>query len=291
MMRYEGDIYRPPSEAHSLIIQVTVGCTHNGCTFCPAYKEKRFRLKPFDRVLEELREARSFYRHVGRIFLADGDAFCMASGKITRLLESISEIFPECGRVGSYSRASQILSKSDEELAAIREAGLGILYIGAESGSDEVLRRVNKGESAMQIIEAVQKAERAGIKTSVTLISGLGGRELLLEHATKTGQLISAMNASYVGFLTLVLEPEAPLYEAVQSGAFELLSPLEVMEELEVIFEHIDCEGETVFRSNHASNWLALKGTLPQDKERMLERIRSARMNAGMFRAERQRSL
>ena len=290
-MQYEGDIYRPPSEAYSLIIQVTVGCTHNGCTFCSSFKKKKFRLKPFDTVLADLQEARRYYQRVSRVFLADGDAFCMTTEKFMRYLETIREIFPENERVGTYGRASQILRKSDEELIKLRQAGLGIIYIGAESGSDEVLRRVNKGETAQEIVQAVQKAERAGIMTSVTLISGLGGRELMVEHAVKTGELITAMNASYVGFLTLLVEPEAPLYADVLSGAFELLTPAEVMEELEIIFEHTNCTGETVFRSNHASNWLSLKGTLPQDKERMLEQVRYAKTNSGAFRAQWQRGL
>ena len=292
-MQYEGDIYRPPSEAFSLIIQVTMGCTHNRCTFCSSFKEKQFRLKPFEIVLADLREARQYYRHISRVFLADGDAFCMTTDKIMRILDAIQDVFPECERVGVYGRASQILRKSDEDLMKLRQAGLGIIYIGAESGSDEVLRRVNKGETAQEIIQAVQKAERAGILTSVTLISGLGGRELMVEHAVKTGELITAMNASYVGFLTLLLEPEAPLYADWQSGAFELLTPVEVMEELEIIFEHINCTGETVFRSNHASNWLTLKGTLPQDKDKMLEQIRYAKTNAGagVFRPQWQRGL
>jgi radical SAM superfamily enzyme YgiQ (UPF0313 family) len=282
-MHYEGDIYRPPSEAYSLIIQVTIGCTHNRCAFCSSFKEKRFRLKPFETVLADLQEARRYYKHVERVFFADGDAFCMTTDKIIRLLEAVREIFPECKRVGTYSRASQILRKSDEELIKLREMGLGIVYIGAESGSDEVLRRIDKGETVQEIVEAVRKAEKNGIKTSVTFISGLGGRELMKEHAVKTGEAIAAMGASYVGFLTLLLEPEAPLYALERSGAFELLTPPEVMEELEIILENTNCTEETVFRSNHASNWLTLKGDLPRDKERMLEQVRHAKANAGMF--------
>ena len=285
-MQYEGDIYRPPSEAYSLIVQVTVGCTHNGCTFCPSYKGKRFRLKPFETVLEDLLEARKHYRHVGRVFFADGDAFCMSTEKFLRLLDAVRNIFPECGRVGVYGRASQILRKSEDELVRLRTSGLGIIYIGAESGCDEVLRRVNKGETPQQIVQSVHKAEQAGIVTSVTLISGLGGRVLMADHAVKTGELISEMGASYVGFLTLLLEPEAPLYADAQSGSFELLTPLEVMEELEVIFEHTNCTKETVFRSNHASNLLALKGTFPHDKEKMLEEIRYAKSNTSALRPQ-----
>ena len=290
-MNYEGDIYRPPSEAHSLIVQVTVGCTHNGCTFCPSYKEKRFRLKPFEIVLADLQEARQYYRRVRRVFLADGDAFCMTTDKIARILGTVRDIFPECERVGVYGRASQILRKSEDELKKLLEMGLGIIYIGAESGSDEVLLRIKKGESAKEIIDAVRKAESSGIKTSVTLISGLGGRELMADHAVKTGEMISAMGASYVSFLTLLVEREAPLYAQVKSGEFELLSPQEVMEELEIVFDHTNCSTETIFRSNHASNWLALKGVLPQDKERMLEQIRQAKTNASAFRLQSQRRL
>ena len=290
-MHYEGDIYRPPSEAYSLIIQVTVGCTHNGCTFCSMYKADRFKVKPFETVMSDLLEARSCYRHVERIFFADGDALCLTTDKLARLLDAVRQIFPECTRVGIYSRASQILRKSDDELIRLRDMGLGIIYIGAESGSDEVLRRINKGETAQQMIEAVQKAEKVGIPTSVTFISGLGGRELMSEHAVKTGEMISAMGASYVGFLTLLVEPEASLYAEIRSGTFEQLTPLEVIDEQELILEHTNCAAKTVFRSNHASNWLVLKGTLPQDKGRLLEQIRAAKKDAGALRTEGQRRL
>ena len=290
-MKYEGDIYRPPSEAYSLIVQVTVGCTHNKCTFCPMYKAKKFRMKPLEEVIEDLSEARRYNRRVERIFFADGDALCMKTDRFLRLLDAAGEIFPECARVGVYSRAGHILNKSSEELSALRDKGLGIVYIGAESGSGEVLRRVDKGESAEDIVKAVRKAESAGIMASVTFISGLGGRELMQEHAVKTGEMISGMGASYVGLLTLMLDPAAPIYKDVRSGAFEQLTPLEVIDELETIIEHTDCVKETVFRSNHASNWLILKGTLPQDKGRMLEQIRFAKTESGTLRAEGQRRL
>ena len=290
-MHYEGDIYRPPSEAYSLIVQVTVGCTHNGCTFCPSYKAKNFRMKPFETVMEDLREARSYYQRVERVFFADGDAFCMTTEKLMRLLDAVRELFPECRRVGSYSRAAQILKKSDNELEELLKAGLGIVYIGAESGSNEVLRRVNKGETAEQIIEAVQKAEQAGMQASVTFISGLGGRELISEHAVKTGEMISAMGASYVGLLTLLLTPETPLYADVKSGKFLQLSPFEAVEELEIMLENSNCEKETILRSNHPSNWLELRGTLPHDKERLLDQIRRAKTDASMLRTGRYRQL
>ena len=290
-MHYEGDIYRPPSEAYSLIIQATVGCTHNGCTFCSMYKADTFKIKPFDIVLADLNEARSFYKHVERIFLADGDALCMSTDELLRLTEAVRQIFPECTRVGIYGRAKHVLGKSESELKSLRDMGLGIIYIGAESGSEEVLRRINKGDTAQQMIDAVRKVESVGIQTSVTFISGLGGKELMREHAVKTGEMISAMGASYVGFLTLLVEPTAPLYADIQSGAFRQLTPLEVLEEQGIVLEHTSCTSETVFRSNHASNWLELKGTLPKDKERMLKQIDAAQKNAGALRNENQRRL
>jgi len=291
IMRYEGDIYRPPSEAYSLIIQATIGCTHNACTFCESFKAKKFRLKPYEAVLEDLQEARRYYRRVERVFFADGDALCMTAEKFLRLLGAVRELFPECERVGVYGRASNILSKSAGELEQLRDAGLGIVYIGAESGSDEVLRRVNKGESTGQIIESVQKAENAGIQTSVTFILGLGSTELMAEHAAKTGEMISAMGASYVGLLTLLLSPAAPLYSDTLTGKFTLLSPLETVDELEIILEHTNCEKETILRSNHASNWLVLKGTLPHDKERMLSQIRAAKTDSSVLRSGKHRRL
>lgn len=290
-MHYEGDIYRPPSEAYSLIVQATVGCTHNKCTFCPNYKAEQFRLKPFEVVLEDLMEARAYYRHVERVFFADGDVFCLTTEKLMRMLDAVRNIFPECSRVGVYSRASQILKKSDDDLRSLLDAGLGILYIGAESGSDEVLRRVNKGETVQDIIEAVQKAESAGMKTSVTFISGLGGKELAAEHAVKTGEMISAMGAAYVGLLTLMLMPQAPIYADVQSGKFVQLTPLEALDELEIMLENTNCAKETIFRSNHASNWLELKGTFPHDKGRLIEQIRRAKAEPHMLKADSRRRL
>jgi radical SAM superfamily enzyme YgiQ (UPF0313 family) len=255
------------------------------------YKEKKFALKPFETVLADIHEARRYNRRVERIFFADGDALCMSTNKFSRLLDAVREIFPECERVGAYSRSAHILNRSGEELELLRDKGLGIIYIGAESGSDEVLRRVQKGEEAGRITEAVRKAESAGIKTSVTFISGLGGRELLAEHAVKTGEMISSMGASYVGLLTLIVDPAAPIYSQMHSGEFEQLAPHEVMDELEMILENSNCEKETVFRSNHASNWVILKGTLPYDKERMIEQVRFAKTGTGALRKENQRRL
>ena len=278
-MRYIGDVYRPPSEARSLIVQVTLGCTHNSCTFCTMYKTKKFRLRPFDEVIADFETARQYYPYpyVKRIFLADGDALCMATDKLLRILDKACELFPECTRVGLYSRSSHILRKSESELERLKSAGLGIVYVGAESGSGEVLRLINKKETPEQIVEAVRKAENAGIETSVTFVSGLGGRPLMERHAIETGKMIGEMGATYVGLLTLILEPGAPMYDDMIAGRFTPLSAREIIEELELILDNADCSGECVFRSNHASNLLSLKGTLPQDKARLLALVRSVK--------------
>lgn len=285
-MRYHGSVYRPPSEANSLIIQVTLGCTHNSCTFCPMFSDKRFRIVPFDEVMANLKEARCEYSYVRRIFFADGNSLCLTNEKLLPLMEAAKAIFPECERISVYARAENVLRKTDEELLELKAAGLGIVYIGAESGSDEVLKRVNKGETAAQMIEAVHRAEALGIKTSVTFISGLGGKELMEEHAIKTGEMIAEMGASYVGLLTLMLAPGTPLFKELMAGKFKQLSQPEVAKELELILTHADCKSPCVLRSNHASNRLVLAGTLPNDRERLLEQVRRAQTSEDGLRSK-----
>lgn len=286
-MRYEGSVYRPPSEARSLIIQVTIGCSHNTCTFCPMYSDKKFRVRSFEEVFADLKEARRSQAHVERIFFADGDALCLSTDKLLSLLGAVRAIFPECTRVSVYGRADNILRKSDDELRQLRDAGLGIIYVGAESGSAEVLRRVHKSETPEDIIKAVQRAENAGIPVSVTFISGLGGRKLMEEHAVETGKMISQMGASYVGLLTLMLAPGTPMNEDVISGKFEQLTMDEVLKELELILNNADCKKDCVIRSNHASNRLVIKGTLPHDRERLLAQVHKAMHDEKMLRPDR----
>ena len=291
-MRYEGDIYRPPSEAYSLLIQVTIGCSHNKCAFCSMFKEKRFRVRKFEEIAQDLRECRSRYSRIDRIFLCDGDAMCLAAEKLMAILELIRKLFPECRRVGIYSRSRGILDKTDDELRALADAGLGIAYIGAESGSAEVLSRMCKGETIEDITSAVQKAEANGIRTSVTFISGLGGRELMQEHAAATGRVIGEMGASYVSLLTLMVERPAPIYEEIRSGRFQLLSAVEVLEETKLILENVpDDMKPCVFRSNHASNYVSLRGDLPTDKERMIAQLDAALADNGLIKNERFRML
>lgn len=290
-MRYEGSIYRPPSEAYSLIVQVTIGCTHNKCRFCSMFKDKKFRIRDVEEVIEDLESARRYYRHVEKIFLADGDALCLSNAKLGVILDAISRLFPECERVAVYGTPKDVLMKSEDELNELKAKGIGIVYIGAESGSQEVLDRMDKGATREEIIEAVQKIERVGIKASVTFISGLGGRELLQKHALDTASMISEMGASYVGLLTLMVDPSAEIYDDINSGRFQLLSAEEVLEETYMMIENINLNKKCVFRSNHASNYVSLKGDLPNDKEKMLRDLKRAMENAGLIKSESFRAL
>ena len=290
-MRYEGDIYRPPSEAYSLLVQVTIGCSHNKCTFCNMYKEKQFRVRKQEEVLEDLAWAREHYRSVERIFLCDGDALCLANRKLLVILDYIRQHFPECERVTTYGRATDVLRKTDEELRELREHGIEMVYLGAESGSQKVLEKINKGETREELIEGVQRLEAAGIKTSVTFISGLAGPDDWEEHAVETGRMIAEMNASYVSLLTLMLQPPAPLLEDYRQGRFKLLTPEEVLAETCLMLQYAKPSKSCVFRSNHASNYVSLRGNLPEDNDSMIAALKRCMEDRGLLKDERFRML
>ena len=289
-MRYYGAVYRPPSEAYSLIVQVTYGCSHNTCAFCSMYKEKRFALRPLEEVLEDFRIARQTYRHVDKVFLADGDALVRKASELYTILDTSRELFPECERVTSYASPASIRIRTDEELQTLRAKGLTMVYMGLESGSDEVLKLMRKGHLAAEIIEMGQKVRRNGIALSVTAITGLGGPELLERHAIETAKAFNAMNPEYIGMLTLMVEPGTPLYDWVRDGEFQLLTQPQVLRETRLLVENLDSPG-SVFRMNHASNYLVLKGTLNQDKGAMLRTIDAAEHDLSRLRPESWRGL
>ena len=289
-MRYYGAVYRPPSEAYSLIVQVTYGCSHNTCAFCSMYKEKRFALRPLEEVLEDFHMARQRYRHVDKVFLADGDALVRKASELYTILDTVWELFPECQRVTSYASPASIRIRTDEELQTLRAKGLTMVYMGLESGSDEVLKLMRKGHSAAEIIEMGQKVRRNGIALSVTAITGLGGPELLEQHAIETARAFNAMNPEYIGMLTLMVEPGTPLYDWVHDGKFQLLTQPQVLEETRLLVENLDSPG-SVFRMNHASNYLVLKGTLNGDQEAMLRTIDAAEHDLSRLRPESWRGL
>lgn len=289
-MRYIGNIYRPPSEAYSLIVQMTVGCSHNRCAFCDMYTDKHFFVRSVEDVLADFAWCRRQYRHIGRVFLADGDALMASSEDLLRVLTYIRREIPECERVTCYASPKSILLKTDEELRALRAANLQMVYMGLESGSDAVLRRMRKGCSAEQIVAAAQKVRSANIALSVTAISGLGGRELWEEHAEQTGRVLSAMKAEYIGLLTLMVEPGTAAAQWVRQGSLTLLTPREVLEETYMLLEHTDSEG-SVFRMNHASNYLNLRGTLNRDRPAMLRQLRAGMEGSAALKDENWRAL
>ena len=289
-MRYYGAVYRPPSEAYSLIVQVTYGCSHNTCAFCSMYKEKRFALRPLDEVLEDFHIARQTYRHVDKVFLADGDALVRKASELYTILDTIRELFPECQRVTSYASPASIRIRTDEELQTLRAKGLTMVYMGLESGCDEVLKLMRKGHMSDEIVTMGQKVRRNGIALSVTAITGLGGPELLEQHAIETAKAFNAMNPEYIGMLTLMVEPGTPLYDWVRDGKFQLLTQPQVLRETRLLVENLDSPG-SVFRMNHASNYLVLKGTLNQDKEVMLRTIDAAEHDLSRLRPEEWRGL
>lgn len=245
-MEYEGIVYRPPSEARSLIIQVTIGCAHNTCTFCNMYKEKTFRIRRMDEILADLEEVshNRYAPYIERVFLADGDALVIKTEDLLTILEEVRRLFPGVKRVASYGTAQDILRKTEEDLRKLREAGLGIVYVGAESGDNEILEYIHKGVTAEEVIAAGQKLKRCGIQTSVTLISGLGGRGRVRQHALSCARLVTEMNPEYASFLTLRLYEGTPMYADVVEGRFARITPDEIMDEMEIFLKHVDSPGD-----------------------------------------------
>lgn len=308
------------------------------------FKDKAFRVRPQEEIIEDLEDARKYYPRVEKIFLCDGDALCLSSSRLLPILDGIKRLFPECKRVGIYASAKDILRKTEDELRQLKKAGLGILYIGGESGSQKVLDLIHKDVTAKELIEAVQRAEGCGLTTSVTFISGITGQEgagleeasklekvdqlegmmekgftgregdatrgsandmakyvdadevcdklpLWQEHAIETGKVISKMNASYVSFLTLMLEPGAELYDAYTKGIFMPMKAEEILGEAYLMIKNACPTKTCVFRSNHASNYVSLKGNLPEDRQMLLKKLEIALENTGLIKDERFRAL
>ncbi|RME28814.1 MAG: radical SAM protein [Deltaproteobacteria bacterium] len=269
----EPPVYRPPSEANSLILQATRGCSHNECAFCVAYQQVRFRARPLGQVLEEIDWVGANMSGVRRAFLADGDAFVLSSSRLLPILERLYEKLPALERVSIYASPQNIAAKSDAELKRLRRAGLGLLYFGLESGDDDVLRRIRKGATARQMIDQCIRAQEAGFDLSVTVILGLAGPKGSRRHAEATARALDAICPRWASALTLMLAPRKPSYQRVYGEPdWRPLSPWEALRECRWLIENMNADGIT-FRSNHASNYLALKGQLSADKKRLLETI------------------
>ncbi|AFQ46399.1 radical SAM protein [Desulfosporosinus meridiei] len=269
-MFYEGKIFRPPSEAKSVILQISVGCKHNACTFCTMYKDKSFRIRSRAEIKEILSVAQAEEPDAERVFLADGDAIALNTDLLTEILDQLYQRFPHLKRVGIYGGPKDILAKSSEELAALKAHGLNIVYLGVESGNEDILRSVCKGVTTNQMIAAGQKVKASGLTLSCTVITGLGGKALSHEHAIDTAHVISQIDPQYLAALTLMIDGDAPLAKAIKDGSFQLLSPFESLKELRTMLGNLKVSN-CIFRSNHASNYLSLRATLPDDRDELLQ--------------------
>ncbi len=274
-MHYEGTCIRPPPEADSILLQVTVGCSHNKCTFCGTYKAKRFRIKDNDIILSDIRFASEYMKRQDRVFLMDGDALIVPQKRLMWILERIREHLPWVKRVGSYANTKSIGMKSSRELTELRENGLGMLYLGVETGHDEIRKKINKGSTAQQCLEMGKRVKDAGIELTVTLLLGIAGKEKSLDHARATGELISAMDPDYASALTVMLIPGTPLWEEYERGDFEMPDEREVLIEMKEMITHttLSC---ALFSSNHASNYLSVRAWLPEGKQELLGLIDAA---------------
>ncbi len=274
---YIPPVYRPPSEAESLILPVTNGCSWNKCTFCEMYTapQKRFRPRNEEEVLESIRRCREeFGSSVRRIFLADGDAMTLSTRRLVTVLEAIKRELPSVHRISSYCLPRNLRKKSVEEIKELAALGLSLVYVGAESGDDEVLEKVNKGETFATTLDALQKLGEAGIKRSVMILNGLGGQALSRQHAMNSAALMNAAQPEFVATL-VVSFPQGEERLRGNFPGWEPLSILGLMQEMELFISELELK-RTVFRSDHASNWLILKGTLGADKERLLQELRTA---------------
>ncbi len=274
MLNYDSPLYRPPSEAQSLIFQVTLGCSFNECSFCDMYRSKEYSERSWDEVKLEIDMMAKQLPDTARIFLADGDALNLSTDYMIKIVKYLYEKFPNLERVSCYAMPMNVLKKTPEELKQMFDAGLKMFYLGIESGSDIVLKKVTKGALGETIIKSVKKAKDAGYTMSCMIILGLGGKKYSKEHIKGTAEVINASTPHYLGALTLYLENGIKNeFLTKYNGEFVALSDDEALNELEELINQIDVKDEIIFRTNHGSNAYTIKGTFPQDKDAMLEKI------------------
>ena len=290
-MRYEGQIYRPPSEADAYILQATIGCSWNHCTYCDMYREKAFRVRDLDEMLADIRTARrSFGDNVTKVFVADGDALVLDLPHWEAILPACRDAFPRMKRVSAYATAMNVNDKRVDDLKRLRELGLSLLYMGPETGDDVTFKRIAKGSSFDEHVEAARRAHEAGMKVSAIFLLGAGGTERSKEHAEGSAKLITEMDPEFVSALTLTVIPGTPIDKMQAQGKFTLPTVTRMLEELRTIVAEAS-PTDAVFRTNHASNYLPLAGRLPQDRERIVEALDKALAGEISLRPESSRGL
>lgn len=277
---YNEPVFRPPSEANSLILQPTIGCSWNRCAFCEMYTSKKFRVRDIEEVKDEMQSMVPYADHVRKVFLADGNAMVLSSEYLLELLDELKNVFPRLSRVSAYAIPKDLLGKTDEELSAIREAGLALIYVGIESGDDEVLQMVKKGETFATSVKGLQRSKKAGIKSSVMILNGLGGKKYSEQHALNSAKVVNAVQPEFLSTLVLSYPHGPDHFKKRFQGEFEPCEIPDLLNELKVFLSHTELE-QTVFRSDHASNYLILKGTLGREKDRMLKEIDDALEDPG----------
>ncbi len=276
---YQTPVFRPPAEAYSLLVQVTLGCSHNRCLFCAMYKNKEYRVRRCEDIAAELESAAHFYRlhgeKVRKVFLCDGDALSAPTGLLVETLKRIHCLFPSVKRVGVYASARNVLEKTEEELTLLSSLKLSIAYLGLESGSDEVLKLTAKGNTAAEALEAAERLRRTGWQLSVIVMLGLGGRACIPDHRSETAKITSRMAPDFLSFLTTIPVPGTPYSALIDKGRIQPLTTRELLEEELFLVEHFEPAGsKTIFRANHVSNQLPLEGILPRDRSKLAETLK-----------------
>jgi len=275
MIAYEGTLYRPPSEADSLILQATIGCSYNECTFCAMYRDKRFRVRKLEDLAREIDWAAASAPFVRKVFLADGDALIAKASFLEALLDKLHAAFPQLARVSCYASPQSLQVRKSEEMERLREKGLSLYYLGIESGHDGVLEKLAKGVDSAEMVRVANKAQDAGVKLSTMILLGAGGRSLSKEHARESARVVNEIQPRFVSTLVMTPVPSTPLWESDQRGEVDHLNEIELTAELREFVANLELRA-SVFRSNHASNRLALAGTLSKDKQALLAQLDQA---------------
>lgn len=290
MIEYDPPVYRPPGEWRSFLVQATIGCSHNGCTFCGMYKGKKFRIRPMDDIIGDIREAAAFYNQYEKVFLCDGDAIVMKTEDLLEIIGEIKKDFPHCRLISTYAGPRSTLSKTPEELKILHEAGLGRAYLGIETGMETLLKSTNKGVSRAEMLEAGLRLRNAGIDLWGIILIGLGGKPLSIENARETAKLINEMQPNHLSAMNYTPVEGTKLGNQALRGEFQVLSAKESLMETAELIRNLEVSGMH-FTSDHASNYLPLKGTLNEDRDKLLRLIDGAIGGKVAVRSEASRGL
>ncbi len=277
---YDYPLYRPPSEANSIIFQVTLGCSFNKCSFCNMYRTKEYSERPWEEIKSEIDVVSKSFPQTERIFLADGDAINLDTEKLIQILDYIKENFPNLKRISCYAMPKNLLQKSPDELTLLNSKGLDMLYIGIETGNDTLLKKITKGATSKSIIDACNRAKKSGFIISCMIILGIGGKKYSMDHMKETARVVSDVSPNFLAALTLIIEDG--VYDEFMkkfNEPFETLDDTMILDELELLLNNINPISPIVFRANHASNVYSIGGNLPEDKEKMLALVRSLKQH------------